>query len=26
VFSKELDPCCYLELSQKLLEKSEVDQ
>ena len=25
-FSKELDPCSYLELSQKLLEKSEVDQ
>ncbi len=24
-FSKELDPCSYLELSQKLLEKSEVD-
>ena len=24
-FSKELDPCIYLELSQKLLEKSEID-
>jgi len=24
-FSKELDPCSYLELSQKLLEKSEID-
>ena len=24
-FSKELDPCSYLELSHKLLEKSEVD-
>ena len=24
-FSKELDPCNYLELSQKLLEKSEID-
>jgi hypothetical protein len=25
-FSKELDPCSYLELSHELLEKSEVDQ
>ncbi len=24
-FSKELDPCNYLELSQNLLEKSEID-
>jgi hypothetical protein len=24
-FSKELDPCSYLELSHKILEKSEVD-
>lgn len=24
-FSKELDPCSYLELSKKLLEKSEID-
>ena len=24
-FSKELDPCSYLELTKKLLEKSEVD-